>query len=567
MKPSKPSASLALPILLSLSACASHQAVQREGTAMTAAKPAALQGSCEALQAKLVNLPKTKIAAVKAVAAGELKMGAEPVAAHCVVTGAVNERVSAVDGKAYAIGFEMRLPLAWNGRFWYQANGGIDGSVVQAMGALGGGPITSALHQGFAVVSSDAGHDNRVTRGPGFGFDPQARLDYGYQTVGTLTPISKQMVALAYGKAPDRSYIGGCSNGGRHALVAAARYPEMFDGYLAGAPGYRLPLAAVANIFGAQQYKQVATDPKNLGSAFTVAERQTVVNALLAKCDALDGAPDGLIQDVQACQAAFSLARDVPTCKADSARDGSCLSAAQKQAIAPIFSGATTKAGVPFYAPFPYDASLATEDVTQWEFNAPINLDSGAVGFIFATPPHAASGFNGAEFALNGDIDAMLASVQASNASYTESAMAFMTPPANTALTSLSARGAKVLMYHGVSDAIFSVHDTEQWLKAAGSEAQHAARLFRVPGMTHCRGGASTDQFDAITPLVNWVEKGIAPDSIIATARGAGNAGGVNKELPANWSANRSRPLCAYPKVARYKGTGDMEAASSFACQ
>ena len=126
------------------------------------------------------------------VAAGTLVLAGQPIAEHCRVTGRTNVRTSAVDGKSYAIGFEMRLPKAWNGRFWHQGNGGIDGSVVTATGnSGGGGPLTSALLQGFAVLSSNAGHDNAAVGGPAFGLDPQARLDYGYQAVGTMTPIAK----------------------------------------------------------------------------------------------------------------------------------------------------------------------------------------------------------------------------------------------------------------------------------------------------------------------------------------------------------------------------------------
>ena len=142
---------------------------------------------------------------------------------HCLVTGRMNERRSEVDGETYAIGFEMRLPLAWNGRFFYQANGGIDGVVQPAGGRLtGGAPQDSALNRAFAVLSSDAGH--AAKQNPWFGLDPQARLDYGYNAVGTLTPMAKSLQAALYGKPPDRSYIAGCSNGGRHAMVAASRF-------------------------------------------------------------------------------------------------------------------------------------------------------------------------------------------------------------------------------------------------------------------------------------------------------------------------------------------------------
>jgi len=515
-----------------------------------------------------VTFANTSITAATPVAAGTLTVAGTPVGAHCLVTGKMNQRTSAVDGNSYAIGFEMRLPNAWNGRFFYQANGGIDGSVVTALGGVNGGSgVTNALNMGFAVISSDAGHVG--SQGPNFGIDPQARLDYGYQAAATLTPMAKSVINNAYGKGPDRSYFGGCSNGGRHTFIAAARMPEQYDGYLAGAPGYRLPLAAIANIFGAKQYASVATDPADISTGFTAAERSTVANAVLAKCDALDGATDGLVQDTSACQAAFNLARDVPTCTAG--RDGTCLSAEQKTAIAPIFSGATDGTGKSFYSSFPYDSGLAGGSVAFWEFTAPLVLDSGGVALIWGVPPVDPVTFNGPAFALGVSIDDMLARVAATNATYTESALSFMLPPDPTNLAKLKNRGAKVMVYHGVSDTIFSSDDTTSWYEGVAKnnagDATNFARFFRVPGMNHCSGGPSTDQFDMLTPLVNWVEKGQAPDSVIANARGAGNAVAVNADLPSTWSATRSRPLCPYPKVAKYKGSGDIELAASFSCQ
>ncbi|SFA99080.1 feruloyl esterase [Collimonas sp. OK607] len=513
-----------------------------------------------------VAFPDTTITAANAIAAGTLTIAGKPVAAHCQVTGQMFKRVSPVDGKSYAIGFEMRLPNNWNGRFFYQANGGIDGSVTTATGDVGAGRLDSALNMGFAVISSDAGHG---TPNPAFGIDPQARLDYGYQAVGKLTPMAKNVIQAAYGKGPERSYFGGCSNGGRHTMVAASRYADQYDGFLVGDPGFRLPLAAIANIAGAKAYAALATTPGDLSTGFTTAERALVSKAVLNKCDALDGVADGLVQDTKACQAAFKLERDVPTCTAT--RDGSCLSAAQKAAIGPLFAGAITGTGAKIYASFPYDAGLATANWATWKFNNSLNLDTGAVGLIWQTPPENLATFNGPDFALTGDLASMLAKVNASNAIYTESAMSFMTPPNPDNLGILKNRGAKMMVYHGTSDPIFSSDDTTAWyeaLRAAnGGDAANFARYFRVPGMNHCVGGPATDQFDMLTPLVNWVEKGQAPDSVLANARGAGNSGGVNADLPSIWSATRSRPLCAYPKVATYKGSGSIEDATSFSCQ
>jgi feruloyl esterase len=408
--------------------------------------------------------------------------------------------------------------------------------------------------------------------GPAFGLDPQARLDYGYQAVGTLTPIAKQIIGVAYAKGPDRSYFGGCSNGGRHTLVTAARYADEYDGYMAGAPGYNLPLAALANIWGAQRYATVATgDPltaDGLETAFTATERKLVAAAVLARCDALDGAADGLVQDTRSCQARFNLQRDVPTCAG--VRDGTCLTQAQKEVIDGIAKGATLTNGERFYAPFPYDAGWAGANMAVWEFRAALNLDSGAVGTIFQVPPSTQPLTAGPAFSLGLDIDSTLPRLYASDAVYTESAMSFMTPPDVRDYNDVRRRGAKMIVYHGVSDAIFSVADTVRWYRGvdsrSGNRAEDFVRLYTIPGMNHCGGGPAADQADFITPLVRWVEQGVAPQAIVAGVRGVGNAAAVNTELPAAWSPTRTRPLCPYPSVARYKG-GNVEDAASFECR
>lgn len=530
--------------------------------------------SCEGLAASL-KLPNTRLESAARVEAGTLKQGDKAVPAHCLVKGRMHERKGS-DGRDYAIGFEMRLPVAWNGRFYYQGNGGLDGSVQPALGALGGGPLTGALMQGFAVISSDAGHSGPQTTV--FGLEPQARLDYGYQAVQKLTPMAKQLIAGAYGKGPDRSYIGGCSNGGRHAMVAASRLGDQYDGYLVGAPGYRLPYAALAQIWGAQQWAPLATpgatvkNPLNpngtlpdLGSAFTPQERQTVAKAIAQKCDALDGAKDGMVQATQACQAAFNVKTDVATCTGE--RNGACLTTAQKDVVARVFGGAHTANGQRIYASFPYDPGVAGANWGTWKFVDSLIRDPLAIGTIFSVPPAPLK-------PLEENVTARLAMFSATNDTYRESGWSLMTPPGENQpdnLAALRSRGAKVVLYHGVSDAIFSAEDTRQWVERVGKAGLNPgsdfARYFPVPGMNHCSMGPAADQFDLLGPLVKWVEQGVAPQAVVASVRGAGNAGGVNTELPADWSAQRTRPLCAYPTVATYKGSGSLEDASNFACK
>jgi len=558
---------LALAVAL-LAACDSDDGQPIPLPQLSPATGAALK-SCAPL-ATGFSFANTTLTAATDVAAGTLTIAGTPVPAHCLVTGTMYSRAG-VNGN-YAIGFEMRLPTDWNGRFFYQANGGTDGSVVTATGGVGGGgPLTHALKMGFAVISSDAGHNGAQNAGgsANFGHDPQARLDYGYQTVAKLTPMAKALILSAYGKGPDRSYIGGCSNGGRHTMVAAARYADQYDGFLVGDPGFNLPKAATANIAGFQKYLTVATSATDASTGFTQAERAMVSAAVLAKCDALDGATDGLVQDTGACQKAFDLNRDVPTCTG--ARDGTCLSSAQKTVIAGLFTGATTSTGAKIYASWPYDAGLGTNGWSFWKFTVPSILDSVAVGQIFEVPPEDPTTFNGPVFAATGSVDQMVAKINATSATFTESAMSFMTPPNPTDLSKLKLRGAKMMVYHGTSDPIFSSDDTTAWydgLAAAnGGDAANFARFYRVPGMNHCSGGPATDQMDLLTPLIAWVEQGTVPGAVTATARGTGNAGGVNADVPAGWAVNRTRPLCPYPQVARYKGSGSLDDAASFSCQ
>lgn len=562
---------IAMCVSATLSACGGSSDNLQGLPRLGAATPATLAGNCATLASKL-SFANTTFDSVQDVPPGTLTVAGKPIAEHCLVRGEMNRRVSAVDGKTYAIGFEMRLPVAWNGRFFYQANGGLDGNVVTATGEIGGGgPLNNALNMGFAVISSDAGHTS--SQNPLFGLDPQARIDYGYNAVATLTPMAKQAIRSAYGKAPDRSYFEGCSNGGRHAMVAAARSSAEYDGIIAGDPGFHLPKAAIGEMWGAQQFAKVASATTANGlpdikTGFTATERQLVASRILAKCDALDGVADGMVQDIKACQANFSLAADVPTC-AGNARDGTCLTTAQKDAIGNVFSGARNSAGTALYASFPYDAGVSGAGWAQWKQSNSITLDPAAAAFTFTTPPQDASLLSQlSSYALNFSMDTDAPKIFATSGAYAQSSWSFMTPPDETNLSALKQRGAKLMVYHGTSDPVFSSNDTTDWYQrlsaANGGDASNFARLYTVAGMNHCSGGPAADQFDMLTPMVAWVEQGKAPESIVATARDASNAI-PNSEVPADWGAGRTRPLCPYPKVARYKG-GDVNSAASFSC-
>jgi feruloyl esterase len=519
-----------------------------------------VQGPSAALQAECTDLvdfdfADTEIVSAAVVPTGTLSHRGEPVAEHCLVTGTMNERVSEVDDQTYAIGFEMRLPDDWNGRYLYQGNGGLDGAIATAFGRAGGSD--SGLQLGMAVISSDAGHTG--SQNPTFGLDPQARLDYGYQAVGTLTPMAKALIEEAYGTAPHHSYIAGSSNGGRHTMVAASRYTDEYDGFLAVAPGFNLPQAAVAQLWGAQQWNTVATS-EDLNSALTVEERQVAAEAILAQCDDLDGLDDGLVQASDECQKVFSAVEHVPTCDAE--RDGTCLSEEQQAVVEEVFAGATTSEGQDIYSSFPYDPGLVQTGWADWKFNAPISRDSVAVGYIFSTPPYAPALNALRDFVLALDIDEANERIHATSDLYAESAMEFMTPT-DLGFEDLAESGGKMLVIHGASDGVFSMDDTTAWYRGLeehhGGDASDFVQYFQVPGMGHTSGGPSTDQHDSLAALVDWVEDGNRPDRLDAWVNQE------NTQLPEDWADDRSRPLCAYPTVAVYAG-GDPESAASFDC-
>jgi pimeloyl-ACP methyl ester carboxylesterase len=481
---------------------------------------------------------------------------------HCRLRGVLDDRVGRA-GVRYAIGFELRLPALWNRRFYFQGGFGTDGSVDAAVGGLVG--RGSALSLGYAVVSTDAGH---AGAGPEFGIDPQARVDYGYRAIDRVTRRAKELIARAYGSEPERSYFVGCSNGGRQGFVGAQRFPDLFDGIVAGAPGFNLPKAAIAEAWNTQAIAAIATRVDANGSPFLAdtfsdADLALLSNAVLGACDANDGLADGIVDDLLGCR--FDPA--VLACPVE--KTSLCLSEAQIGALKKVFAGPIDSLGEPLYSDFPYDGGIGDPSpigsLRGWTLGNPhlpgnsalnITLGAGALAFIFITPP--VDDVAPLDFVLGFDFDRDAPKIFATAGDYMQSSMDFMSA-ASTDLSAFRRRGGKLLVYHGASDGVFSVRDTIRWYEgvnaAADGRAGDFARLFVVPGMGHCVGGPATDRFDAFGAIVEWVEAGVAPDQIVATAS------------PASPFPGRSRPLCPYPQQSRYRGAGSIESASSFVCR
>lgn len=496
---------------------------------------------------------------------------------YCLVQGRANERTG-IDGKTYAIGFEMRLPTDWNGRFLYQQNGGSDGEVVAATGQSNAANGVSALERGFAILSTNAGHNGAdpinaemgLVGGVAFGLDPQARLDYGYMSTETMTPIANTIIQTYYGEEPTYAYMFGCSNGGRHGMVTASRYPDYFDGILIGAPGFNLPRAAVQHAWDIQSFQIANAD---IRQSFSAQDMTLAAQHVVTVCDALDGAVDGMVADMKQCQTIFDLS-DL-TCEGE--KNDVCLTSEQVTALNRAMGGPINSAGEQLYSDWPYDSGIGTGDWRFWKIESPIppwdnypliaTMGGGSLAYVFTTPPTELSGDPASliEYLSNFDFDVDAPKIYATDDVFSVSPMAATTPlnVDNPSLTDFEASGGKLIIYHGQSDAVFSANDIVNWYERLNENhegnAAEFARLFMVPGMNHCSSGPSTDQFDALTALMSWVEEGKAPDSLIASVNPS------NLELPTTWSASRTRPLCPWPMIAKYVGD-DIESAESFEC-
>jgi hypothetical protein len=495
--------------------------------------------------------------------------------AHCEVIGKINSRVGAL-GLNLGIGFHLRMPDAWNGRFYFQGGGGLEGSLGSATGA--------PLNQGYALVTTDAGHDNTLDNNPNaggtaaFGADPQARLDFGYNSLDKVAVVSKTIIALYYGEKPTYSYFVGCSDGGRQAMMLSQRFPSYFDGIIAGDPGWQEPKAAIAGSWNAQTLEPLATRLDTQGLPYlpdtlTTADLALVGNAVLKACDGLDGLVDGIVDNYPACTNK-KVYPQLDALKCSGAKTASCLSADQLGALKKIFAGPRNSKGKPLYATWPWDPGVGintANSLQAWSIGtqaAPgkplvnnatkVALGGGALSMLWVAPPNIlpTTALEQNFFSFNFDTDAP--KIFQSSGIYTQSAVEFAEPN-STDLRPFERHGGKLIIYQGLADGAFSANDIKQWYDEMDEDmhgqSDRFSRLYMVPGMGHCGGGPATSQFDVFTPLVNWVENGIAPTSIVGTAPATGTP----------WP-NRTRPLCPFPQETRYIGSGSIESVENFKC-
>jgi hypothetical protein len=506
----------------------------------------------------------------------EVPAGEEAPVDHCLLRGVMDERTGS-DGRPYALRFELRLPEDWSGRFLHQFNGGNDGRVVPAFGARDELPDgDGALARGFAVVSSDAGHDGSANPDLGlagsnaFGLEYEARRDYGYDAVATLHPVALDLVETYYGRPPDYVYGMGGSNGGRHAMIAAERMPDVFDGFYVAYPGFNLPRAAIQHAWDVQSFLGVGD---TLQSAFSRDELDFVASEILAACDGLDGIEDGLILSTMDCQVAFE--PEAMVCADGETEE--CLAEEKVAALVRIHGGPLNSEGDQLYAPWPWDTGIASPNWRFWKLESTVPpwenqpliavMGAGSLAQVFTTPPTVVAGDPASlqAFLEDFDFDEDAPKIDATSNAFPESAMEIMTPPNsdNPTLAAFKQAGGKMLIHHGTSDPVFSFLDTVDWyekLLANDPDAADFVRLYPVPGMPHGPGGIAPDQFDMLSALIAWVEEGESPGPLVAMVRP--DRQGIPEGLGGD-----TRLLCPWPSVAVFDGQGSGDRAESFVCE
>lgn len=578
-------------------------------TANGAVTPVASCGALASLPASAFPVPNTVITSAT--------LSSDNLPQRCIINGVVDQHVSPFDNCTYLDGFQVQLPIptAWNGRFMFEGGGGTEGAVPTATGTDSGSAGSNfGILNGYAVVSQDGGHENSLLSQCGqpsteFYLDPWGLAANGLQSIEVAAINAKFLIDQFYGRGPDRSYWVGCSEGGRQGMVMSEVFPSFFDGIVAGDPVYDVEAVNLSEIWSVQQIQNAYTADETalslpplqfisgtpplpaqepiLNPAFPIADQTLFESALQQTCDPLDGVTDGIIDDLPACVARFNPATATYTdfvgvlgpanttyrLQCTGAKNPTCLTAAQIQAAIAISQGPRVHGSV-IHDPA---GAVAPDHVTNTPFgyvfdggfmttvgtpSRNIGSPTGAPGnegqfdqlpSAELTPPNPA--FDPNNFDFNADLGMLTAAT-----------------PKIEFSTSLDIRrfvnyGHKIIWYHGVSDPGPPVVGTVTYYNEMAQQngglqaAQGFSRFYPVPNMDHCTGGATTDQFDMLTPVVNWVEHNSAPGPVTATGV---DFNATTFQVVGDYLTNpnafvkapttRARPLCPYPQQARFIG-------------
>ena len=451
---------------------------------------------------------------------------------HCRVHGVIDTEIN----------FELLLPDDWNGRFMMGGGGGYVGTIQNAALSYGAGP--GALERGYATVGTDTGHSGNGIEA-GWALDNEERqVNFGHRAVHLTAEAARSIIRHYYQREEEYSYFVGCSRGGGQGMMESQRYPDDFDGIVAGAPAYHWT-AFTAGFVQTQQ--AIFPDSSDLSTpVITPQNRVLLTAAILEACDHLDGVSDGLLTDPRAC--GFTPA-SLPRCGGDVAGPD-CVTGGQLAAINAIYTGPVS-AGEPIFPGFPFggendaggwDRWIAGTEA--WEERGVPNLHYGFGTelykyFVFGDPNWEYTDYDFVTWA--DDVAETSARLDATNPD----------------LGPFRDAGGKLILWTGWSDPALTALGTIDYyerVEAADAAVRAYARLFMLPGVLHCGGGPGPDQVDWLTAIEHWVERDTPPDRLVAT-----------KHDPAG-DPLITRPVCSYPDVARYDGMGSTDDDASFRC-
>jgi hypothetical protein len=452
---------------------------------------------------------------------------------YCRVTGAIEK----------VILFEVDLPTAWNGKFFYAGGGGFNGSIPV---------LTHGVARGYATAGSDTGHQGEATDGSWALDNEQAQINYAYRATHLVSDVAKRIVRAYYAQTEKRSYWLGCSNGGKMGLMEIQRYPDDFDGVVIGNFVIDRTGLMTTYTWNAKALAEAPIPPRKIPA---------IEKATLAACDAQDGLADGLIDRPERCK----FDPEVLTCRGADAPE--CLTPGQVTALRKIYAGPATSTGKQLFPGYPpgheddYPAyitgfgSVSSYPANSWKWQ-----NQFWRFFVFGPRFDPLTEFN---FDKTPELPRLKAVAAVQDAYKAD-------------LSKFKAHGGKLIMYHGWADHSISPLRTVQYFgdihRTTGPEADEFLRLFIAPGLHHCVGGPGPNSFggrgqawlhddpdhDIVRALDRWVEQGTAPDRIIAAK--------FRSDDPKQGVA-RTRPLCAYPQMARYTGSGSVDDAANFRCE
>jgi len=446
---------------------------------------------------------------------------------HCRVSGVIGSEIR----------FEVLLPDDWNGKFLMGGGGGFVGS----LGYQG----RFSVNRGYATAATDTGHQANGIRAEWAYGHPERRVNYGYLGVHRTTEAAKAIIRAYYEQPAERAYFMGCSNGGRQAMMSAQRFPEDFDGIIAGAPAHDFSGVLAAFTYNMQR---IFPDPGTLAEpVITPQNRNLLESEILRRCDARDGVEDGFLNDPRDCD--FKLT-DLPVCAGEESSDN-CLTIRQREAVAAVYGGPRNSKGQ-IYPGFPFGGESAPGSWQAW-ITGPSERLMSAYGepssqFGFATQGFKYLIFQEPEFDYStydfDDYD--------NDAAHLKGFLDATDPD----LSGFKQAGGKLLLWHGWSDAALTALGSIEYYEAAEGLDPNIRDYFRfylMPGVFHCAGGPGPDRVDWLDALERWVEDGDAPDALTAIKVTDGKIA-------------KARPLCVYPERAEFAG-GDPDKESSYTCK